>query len=103
MYHISQPSQEVRKTWINWGLTIVCQDGIELPHQMEIMKNVISRCFYVRAQSPQGIQKYSLAVEYKLCVYLYHKSMAVNFRKISPAFLKQNMYQLFFIHALLKL
>lgn len=69
---------------------------------MEIMKNVISRCFYVRAQSPEGIQKYFLAMEYKLCVYLCHKSMAANFRKTSPTFLKQNMYQLFFIHALLE-
>lgn len=67
---------------------------------MEIMKNVISRCFYVRDQTPQGIQKYSLAVEYKLCVY--HKSMAANFRKTSPAFLKQSMYYLVFIHALLE-
>lgn len=68
-----------------------------------MIKNVISRCFYVKAQNQQRIKKYSLAVEYKLCVYLHHKSMAADFRNTSPALLKRNMDQPFFIHVLLEL
>ena len=70
---------------------------------MEIIKNLISRCFYVRAQNQQGIQEYSSAVKYKLHAYLHHKSMAANFRNTGPALLEQNMDQSYFIHVLLEL
>lgn len=57
----------------------------------------------VLCENQQGIQKYSLAVEYKLCVYLHHRSMAANFRNTGPVLLKQNKDQPFSVRVLLEL
>lgn len=42
-------------------------------------------------QLSKASKKCSLAVKYKMHMYLHHKSMAANCRKTDPALLKQNV------------